>query len=219
MEAKTALLAGSTGLIGSHCLSLLLASPVYAHVYSLSRRSTGTKHSKLQEQIIDFERALSLELPSANIDVYCCLGTTIAKAGSQEKFRKVDFDYVLNLGRFAKEINATSFSVVSSLGADSSSGVFYLQVKGEIEAALHELKLSSLHIFQPSLLLGKREETRFGEEMGSFLSGLISPIFIGGLKKYKPIAGETVAKAMLHYAQTPNPGSKIYQSDRLQDFQ
>src|SRR5438105_411417 len=133
---KSALIAGGTGLVGSHCLRFLLSSPEYASVAALVRRSTGITHPKLHEQIINFDGFVNL---SPCDDVFCALGTTIRKAGSQSAFRRVDFAYPLRLAERSLMAGARQFVLVSSVGANSGSGNFYLRTKGELEEALRGL--------------------------------------------------------------------------------
>src|SRR5690606_24320068 len=120
-------------------------------------------------------------------DVFCCLGTTIKKAGSQNAFRRVDYDYPVALGKLAKSAGAKRFLVISAMGADARSNIFYSRVKGQMEEALKKMEFPALHIFQPSLLLGKRDEFRLGEKAASVLAPAISPLLRGKMKKYKPI--------------------------------
>jgi len=148
-------------------------------------------------------------------DVYCCLGTTIKKAGSKEAFYKVDHTYVVQLAQVTAGKGATQFLVVSSMGADAGAMFFYNKVKGEMERDVQQQGLNTVHIFRPSLLLGEREEVRTGEEVASKVMEPLSKLMIGPLKKYKPIAGETVAKAMLYAATQNQYGVHIHPSDEI----
>ena len=163
---RTALLLGATGLVGGHVLDLLLASPRYSRVRVLGRRRLARTDAKLDSQEIDFDRlARHAELFRVD-DVFCCLGTTIAKAGSQEAFRRVDLSYVVEAASLASEAGAEQFLVVSAVGADPDSRVFYNRVKGEMEAGVKRLPFRAVWILRPSLLLGEREEFRLGEKVG-----------------------------------------------------
>lgn len=153
------------------------------------------------------------------VDVaFCALGTTMAKAGSKEGFRHVDHGLVLAFAKAAKAAGAKRFILVSSVGADADSGNFYLQMKGETENELKVMGFSSLIILQPSLLMGDREEFRFGERVGQGVMTAIGPLMFGQLAKYRGIHGLTVAKAMLRLAKEDLPGVHVLESDRLQAF-
>ncbi len=213
MPAKrSALIAGATGLTGGHLLQLLLADARYAKVHALVRKAALPSHPRLQQHVFDYEHPGAI--PAID-DVYCCLGTTIRKAGSQDAFRTVDFDYVLRLARTAKKAGARRFMVMSSLGADARSSVFYSRVKGEMEMALRNIGFDELHVFRPSLLLGNRHESRLGERAGIAASSVIAPLMIGALRKFRPIEAASVARAMLKSAWTDERGSHIYSSDRI----
>lgn len=209
---RIALLAGATGLTGGHLLECLLADARYSRVHALVRKPALPAHARLQEHTFDFDHPV--KLPHAD-DAFCCLGTTIKKAGSQAAFRKVDFDYVLTLARRARNAGAKRFLVVSSLGADARSPIFYHCVKGEMEAALREIGFVALHIFQPSLLLGDRREARLGERLGIAASAVIAPFMLGPVRKYRPIEANTVAKAMWKTAWAGQTGIHVHPSDEI----
>lgn len=214
---KTALLIGATGMIGKQVLQKLLNAPDYSEIRVLTRRPLQIRSEKLTEIIFDFDQ------PDASMvkadDVFCCLGTTIKKAGSQEAFKKVDFEYPLTVGRLARENGAEKYIIVTAMGADPKSFVFYNRVKGEVQEALVSLNFDALHIVQPSLLLGHREESRFGEKAGEFVMKIIGPLLIGGLKKYRAIESSKVATAMIELARKPGKGIFIHDSGDLQGYQ
>lgn len=212
---RKAVVAGATGLVGRELVRLLLKEPAYTEVILIVRRSTGLTHSKLQEKILHFDELEKTELDLAGADVFCALGTTIKKAGTQEAFRQVDYVYSLTLGRMAKEQGAKQFLIISSMGANALSRMFYSRVKGEVEEALGELGLPALHIFRPSLLLGDREEFRLGERFGGALSSKLLPLFSGPLRKYRPIEATAVARAMCLTAQGDCSGVHVYESDEI----
>jgi len=212
---RTALVAGATGLIGKQLLNDLLSETYYDVVKAVTRRPLGVIHPKLVNVVIDFD---DLRLHANQLradDVFCCLGTTIRQAGSQEQFRKVDHDYPVMLAEVAKAEGASQYLLVSALGAKASSSIFYNRVKGETERAIQNLGFESLHIFRPSLLLGARSEHRAGEEAAkTFYS------FFGWLlpAKYKGIDSGKVARAMVKVASQSRKGSFIYESAALQEF-
>jgi len=215
---KTALIIGSTGLIGSELLNLLLDSNDYLKVITFVKRDTGIKHPKLTQHIIDFDKPETYKDLVVGDDFFCTIGTTIKKAGSKEAFRKVDFEYPRQFASFALQNKVKQFLIISSLGADAKSGNFYLKTKGEIQDFLKDCSFENVAVLQPSLLLGNRTEFRLGEKVGAFFMKTFSFLFLGNLKKYKPIEGKTVAKAFFKIAQTNNKGFKIYESDVLQEI-
>ena len=215
---KTALIIGSTGLIGSELLNLLLDSNDYLKVITFVKRDTGIKHPKLTQHIINFDKPETYKDLVAGDDFFCTIGTTIKKAGSKEAFRKVDFEYPRQFAAFALQNKVKQFLTISSLGADAKSGNFYLKTKGEIQDFLKDCNFESVSVLQPSLLLGNRTEFRLGEKVGAFFMKTLSFLFLGNLKKYKPIEGKTVAKALLKIAQRNNEGFKIYESDAIQEI-
>ena len=214
---KTALIIGSTGLIGSHLLNLLLDSNDYLNVITFVKRDTGIKHKKLTQYIIDFDKPETYKYLVVGDDFFCTIGTTIKIAGSKDAFRKVDFEYPRQFAAFALQNKVKQFLIISSLGADANSGNFYLKTKGEIQDFLKKCNFESVAVLQPSLLLGERNEFRLGEKIGAFIMKTLSFLFLGNLKKYKAIEGKTVAKAMLVMAQKNNSGFKIYESDVIQE--
>jgi uncharacterized protein YbjT (DUF2867 family) len=194
----------------------LVADPAYQTVTALVRRPSLAPRDKLVQRIVDFERlSTSADLPHAT-DAFCCLGTTIKKAGSQDAFYKVDFTYVLELARAASRAGAKQFLLVTALGADPKSRIFYSRVKGEVEEAVRQVRFESVHIFRPSLLLGERAESRPGERAGMLVSRVLGFAFVGPLRVYRPIAGRDVALAMLRVAKEAAPGRHVYPSDQIQ---
>lgn len=212
---KTALLAGATGLVGSALLPLLLASERYAKVIVVSRRPVATQHPKLVQVVTDLGQLEHERLRLIADDVYCCLGTTIRQAGSQEAFYKVDFLYVVQLAALTAANFAAQFLVVSSLGADLDSRFYYSRVKGEMEEAISQMPFRAIHIFRPSLLLGERAAPRLGERFGAAILGLVRPLLRGGWRKYRPVAAHTVAQAMLRAAHGDSGGVRIHSSETL----
>ncbi|MEQ9413970.1 MAG: NAD(P)H-binding protein, partial [Cyclobacteriaceae bacterium] len=161
---KVALLAGGTGLVGSQLLQLLVEDDSYSSIKCLSRNTLPVSHTKIEVIQTNGDNLEELAPSLVADDVFFCLGTTIKKAKSKEAFRKVDFDYPLNLAKISKKCGAKQFLLVSAMGADPSSSVFYNKVKGEVEGAIAEVGFQGYHIFRPSLLLGDRNEERSGED-------------------------------------------------------
>ena len=215
---KTALIIGSTGLIGSQLLNFLLDSNDYLKVITFVKRDSGIKHPKLTQHIIDFDNPETYKELVVGDDFFCTIGTTIKKAGSKKAFKKVDFEYPRQFAAFALQNRVKQFLIISSLNADAKSQNSYLKTKGEIQDFLKDCNFERVAVLQPSLLLGNRTEFRFGEKLGAFFMKTLSFLFLGNLKKYKPIESETVAKALLKIAQTNNKGFKIYESDAIQEI-
>ena len=215
---KTALMIGSSGLIGSQLLELLLESKEYEKVITFVKRDSGIQNRKLKQHIIDFDKPETYQNLVIGDDFFCTIGTTIKKAGSQEAFRKVDFEYPKQFATIASQNKVNQFIIVSSLGANATSSNFYLETKGEIQNFLKDCNLESVSIFQPSLLLGNRTEFRLGEKIGTFFMKLISFLLIGNLEKYKPIESKTVAKALFKIAQQNKKGFHVIESDIIQEI-
>ena len=196
-----AVVAGATGLVGSFLIKQLEGDPAFQEVIALSRRDQENS-GKIKWQKIDFESHTDLQKVTSGADVvFCCLGTTMKKAGSKNAFLQVDYQYVVDLAEAASANKVRQFSVISAMGANFKSKIFYNHVKGKMEIALKQLHLNELIIFHPSLILGPRDEKRTGEKIGIVLGNLISPLLFGSLKKYHPIEAEDIAKAMCREAK------------------
>lgn len=215
---RTALLLGATGLVGGELLSLLLADGEYRQVTVLVRRHLALTHPKLMQQIVDFDNLAKAADAFGADDVFCCLGTTIKKAGSQDAFRKVDYTYPLESAKLAWQKGAKQYLLITALGANARSAIFYNRVKGEVEEAIGRLTLNGFHIFRPSLLLGDRQESRLGEKIASTVMGPLGFLLAGPLKKYRGIPARTVAQAMLRTAKRDLTGHHAYDSDRIQEM-
>jgi uncharacterized protein YbjT (DUF2867 family) len=214
--AKTALIAGATGLVGKNCLEKLLQSPAYDSVIAVTRRPLGLSHPKLQCLIADFNK---LEESAAKLkadDVYCCLGTTIRAAGSQEAFRKVDYTYVVEFARLARRNGAQRFLLVSAVNAKAGSRVFYSRTKGEAERDVAALGYSEVHIFRPSFLLGERPEHRPGESVGIAFFRMVEPFLLAGTRRYRSVQAADVAGAMVNAAQMNRAGVHRYEHDDIE---
>jgi uncharacterized protein YbjT (DUF2867 family) len=214
------LLLGATGLVGSAFARLALASGRYRAVRALVRRASTPEVEGIDEQVVDLEGLLEPASPLAHhfsVDhVFCCLGTTIKVAGTKERFRRVDHDYPLAAARLAMAAGARRFVVVTAVGADTASPVFYNRVKGELEAALRELAFpEGVIVLHPSLLLGDRREHRAGEAIASVLMRATRPLFAGPLERYRAIRDEEVARAMLNAAFEPNSGMRVLEGREL----
>ncbi len=208
-------IAGATGLTGSFVFQHAIKMSGVHHIILPLRKPLEHKHENITQVITDFSDEALLTKMLTDIDaIICCIGTTIKKAGSQEAFRKVDFEIPLKMARCASSLTKT-FVLMSSVGADKTSNNFYLKTKGETEEAVFEHFKGRLIIARPSLLLGNRKELRAGEKAAIYLSPLFNLFMQGALKKYKAIKAETVARAMLQAAIHPNDAPQIMQYNEL----
>ncbi|WP_038032405.1 oxidoreductase [Thermonema rossianum] len=211
MENKQAAVAGATGLTGSYLCQLLGKSDAYAKVWALVRRETDLPQG-VSPLLVDWEH-IEATPPDAPLDeAFCCLGTTMKKAGSKEAFRKVDHDYVLAFARWAYAHGCRRFFAVTAMGADKRSVFFYNRVKGEVEEALAQIGFESLYIFRPSLLLGQRHESRPAEQISARLSAFFRPLIP---LRYRPVEAGRVAWAMYRCAQNPEKGKFIIENDQI----
>jgi uncharacterized protein YbjT (DUF2867 family) len=215
---KSALVLGATGLVGKELVNLLLQQETYEKVHLLVRKPLAIDNPNCKEHVINFDDLDHYSDLFAVNDIYCCLGTTIKTAGSKEAFRKVDYGYPLEAAKLAKEKGAEKYLIISAMGSNPTSLFFYNQVKGQLEGSLRTMGLPSLHIFRPSLLLGEREEFRFGERMAAKMSGVFNALLAGPLKPYRAIEAKKVAAAMVKAASTDVKGVMIYNSDRIQQM-
>ena len=212
---KTALLAGASGLIGSQLLPLLLASERYAKVIVVGRTALALSHPKLTQVVTELGKLQDVRLQLIADDVFCCLGTTMRQAGSKEAFYKVDFLYVVTLAALTAGNFASQLMVISSLGADAESRLYYSRVKGQMEESVRQMPFRAIHIFRPSLLLGQRMQPRLGERLSAALLGVLRPLLRGSLLKYRPVQAATVAAAMLHAAEDDGGGVRVHLSDEI----
>jgi uncharacterized protein YbjT (DUF2867 family) len=213
---RTALVAGASGLVGGHCIELLLHDGSYSRVVALVRRPLGIKHEKLSEVVVDFEQLDGRRDEMRATDVFCCLGTTIKQAGSKEAFNRVDHDYPVSVAKAALENGAKQFLLVTSIGADPKSSVFYSRTKGKVEEDISLLNFEGTQIFRPSMLLGERKEPRTGERIAAGISKLMPFIFAGPLHRYRPIEARTVAAAMIKVAKEGRQGVNVFESEEIQ---
>jgi uncharacterized protein YbjT (DUF2867 family) len=216
-EARTALLAGATGLIGAALLGLLRDSPRYRHTHVLVRRAVPglQADARVTPHVVDFAR-LPDPLPAVD-DVFIALGTTIKVAGSEAAFRRVDFDHVVAVARAARSVGARRLAVVSALGADSTSRVFYNRVKGDMQAAIVQLGYESVVIAQPSLLVGNRAALGQPERAGEvWITRLLNPVMALVPRGVRPIRAGSVADSLLAATLAAAPGVRILSSGDMQ---
>jgi len=214
---RTALVAGASGLTGGYCLDLLLNDDAYGKVIALNRSTLPTTHSKLVQHTVDFDHLQeSADLIQAD-DVFCCLGTTIKKAGSKDAFRKVDLEYPAALARIASANGCGQFLVISAPESSAKSPFFYGRVKAEMEQTVSTYAFAGgTYIFRPSLLMGERDEPRFGEDLGIKAFTAMPFVFSGPLKKLRPIEAKAVAGAMIIAAKSTPGGQQVFPSHTIQ---
>ena len=209
----TSIIVGSTGLVGGNVIKVL--SNKKQRAVALTRRSIPNLPPNITEMIIDFDAfEKNGSLPSCN-NVFICLGTTIKTAGSKENFRKVDIDYCLSIARKAKESGAETLSLISSIGANSSSKNFYLRTKGELEESIQNLGFSTVNIFRPSFLVGERSEKRLAEKIAINLAKIMDLFLIGTASKYRSVKAESLAKTMVLKADNKSGVNYFYFDDFL----
>lgn len=209
-------IAGATGLVGHELLLLLAHLDEVSSIKAISRSPMGRIPPHVENIILDFDSLESRQDLLKSSVFICCLGTTIKKAGSQEAFRKVDHDYVVNFAKIAESCGAQKFLVISAMGADATSGIFYNRTKGEMENELRKLKIPQIEVFQPSLILGERKESRTGEDIAQKISPVLNKILVGPLKKYRAIKANDIARAMAIATLNFHPGFHVYKSDHIQ---
>jgi uncharacterized protein YbjT (DUF2867 family) len=217
MSAKTVTIIGVTGLVGGYLYELLKEDKSFETIRLIVRRPMPKDDGRAEIRLVDFNDAESLQLAIDGSDiVFCTVGTTNKKVkGDKEAYRKVDYDIPAKAARFCKMTGCEAFVLVSAVGANSKSNNFYLKLKGEVEEAVKEVGLHSVHIMRPSMLLGERKENRSGEKFGITVMKTLSPFFGGGLRRYRPIPAEDVARAMINAAKENRPGFFVYEYDEI----
>ena len=208
------LLVGATGLVGRECLRLLLSDHAVARIEVVARRalSPDVRSPKLSTHIIDFDHLNEYDELFTVDAIICALGTTIRQAGSRTRFRTIDLEYPLDFARLGRRRGCSHFLVVSSLGANPKSRIFYNRVKGELEDGLRELDYPCLTIVRPSLLLGPRAEQRLGEEVAKRVSKWLGPLVP---RPFKPVEAHAVAIALVRAAKNPCSGIRVIESSEL----
>ncbi len=210
---SSAILLGATGLVGAQILSLLLADAEIERVISLGRRKTGTTHAKLEEHAVDLGDPASFSPLVRGEFLFSALGTTLKKAGSKDAQRLVDVTYPLNVAKVAAAQGVKGYGLVSAVGADAGSLMFYNRIKGELERDVQTLGFERVRIARPSILTGERSESRPMEALGISAMGALR--FIPGLRQYRPISGRVVARALIAAVQDATAGVQFLEPERL----
>jgi uncharacterized protein YbjT (DUF2867 family) len=211
---KTAIILGATGLTGGILLKQLLEDQRYGTVKSFSRSSTGIGHSKLREYLGDLLNLSQFKEEFRGDEVYCCIGTTKSKTPDKKMYRKIDFGIPVGAAKLCSENRINCILVISALGANPGSSVFYNRVKGEMEEAVLEKGPPKIFILQPSIIGGKRSESRVGEWIAKKLFSVFGFLLIGPLKKYRSISPEDISRAMVWLANNNYTQTRI-ESDEI----
>lgn len=215
MNKKTAIILGATGLTGRLLLNKLIADDRYTSIKLFSRKASGNSSPKIKEFVGDL---LQLELFKDDFtadEVFCCIGTTSAKTKDRDIYKAIDFGIPFKASKLAKENKIPTFLVISAMGSNAKSKIFYNRTKGEMEQAVLDQKISNTYILRPSLILGERDKMRLGESLGAVLMKSISIFLNGRAKKYRAIEADCIADAMIKLAISL-PKMQIVDSDLLQ---
>ena len=215
---KTAIVLGASGLIGSNLLPLLLENSNFESIKIFVRKTLPVQHPKLLQILTNFEDLEAVKNEIKADVIFCCLGSTKSKTPDLKQYRKIDHDYPIYFAEEGLKNGLTEYHLVSALGANSKSSNFYTKMKGETENAIKVLDISSLYIYQPSFLKGNRTEKRLGEKIALFVMKLTDPLLMGSLKKYKTIAAEVVAKAMINESIKNKKGIFVLESDKIKEL-
>ncbi|HSI68796.1 MAG TPA: hypothetical protein VK941_01075 [Gillisia sp.] len=213
---KTAIILGATGLTGGILLQKLIEDPRYSRIKLFSRSSVAVKDPKIEEHLVDlFKLEEQKHLFTAD-EVFCCIGTTKSKTSDEETYRKIDYGIPVTAAKIAAENTVPVFAVISALGADAESRIFYNRTKGEMERDILKQGIEKTYIFRPSLIGGDRVETRTGENIAKKIMKVINPLMIGPLEKYRSIDPEVIAAALINvandgYSSTIIPSDEIKQ--------
>ena len=211
-----AVIAGASGLVGSLLLKQLLNHPEYYEVLVLVRKNLELQHNKLNQLVVDYNRLSDYESEINGHVIFCCLGTTKSKTPDPKDYRKIDHDYPVQLAKIAAKNSIQQLHLVSALGANIKSSYFYIKLKGETEQDIKQVKIPAIYIYQPALITGNRKEKRgAAEHFATGLFKLINPLLIGSLKKYRSIAAETIALAMVNQSLKSGAGIFTYPSDQI----
>ena len=218
MPDRTALLLGATGLVGGHVLRQLASDGRWGRVVTLGRRPMPSAGPDHEHHVVDFGRLADRADLFACDDVFCCLGTTIKKAGSEAAFRRVDLEIPAEAARLAADAGARQFLIVTAWGADPGSRLLYTRTKGEVERAVADVGVGAVQVLRPSLLAGDRDEVRLGERVGLAVGKVVGPLLRGPLSALRPIEAETVARAMVEIAAARPAGVRVYGPDALRSY-
>lgn len=217
MERK-AIIIGASGSIGTSLLQQLLADVNYSEVLVLARRKLSLDHPKLKQIVLNFDHLADHAAQIKGDVVFCCMGTTKGQTPDEQQYRKIDYQYPLDVAWMAYTNGAQSYHFVSSMGANIDSSIFYSRTKGEAEQDLKTVPFKNIHIYRPSLLDGERTKKRLAETIMNAIMHFINPLLIGKMKKYRSIKVDNVARAMLRQSLDDKRGIFIHESDQIQEL-
>lgn len=213
-----AIIIGASGLIGSELVKQVSTSDEFNEIVFLTRRQLDIYNHKIRQIVVNFDHLADVEKEIAGDVIFSCLGSTRSKTPDAKEYRKIEYDYTIQIAEIGLKNKVRQFHYISSLGADASSSNSYLKLKGEVEERLKQLPFEALHIYQPSYLTGDREEKRIDDKIMQPLMRIIDPILFGNLRKYRSIPAGTVAKAMLNQSLKNQKGTFIYPSNIIKQL-
>jgi uncharacterized protein YbjT (DUF2867 family) len=221
MINKTAIILGASGLVGAALLKVLLHHDAFSTIITIGRKTLDITHSKLVQRIVDFDNETSYKNAFEKVDIiFACVGTTQKKvSGNKEAYKKIDYDINVRAAQYGSRLGVAQFHIVSAIGANSKSSNFYIQLKGSIEDAIRQCNYNSIHIYQPALLIGKRNEQRKGEAIAQKMLPWFNWMFISALKKYHTITATEVARAMCNASLQQVSGVFTYDYKAMQQRQ
>ena len=215
---KTAIILGATGLTGSMLLELLIKDNRYKNIISFSRKELKNMPTKVTQHLGNLLELENFKKDFIADEVFCCIGTTAKKTPDKKLYKAIDYGIAVNAAKLSKANNINTFLVVSALGANANSSIFYNKTKGEMQRDVLAQNIPNTYILQPSIIGGNRKETRIGEKIGLGVFKLFQPLLIGKLKKYRMIEAETIAQSMLNLANSKAIKEKIIRSDYIKEI-
>ena len=213
-KKKTAIILGATGLTGNIILKKLLIDKQYDNIKIFTRKPLRLENKKVTEILCNLLKLESYKENFFGDVVYCCIGTTTKKTPSKELYKKIDYGIPVIAAKLCKDNGIKTFTVMSSMGANANSHIFYNRTKGEMEQAVFEQNIENTYVLRPSMIGGNRNEFRIAEKIGSVLMKVLNPLFIGSLRKYRIINAELIANAMIELANN-GADKQIIESDHI----
>ncbi len=214
---KTAIVLGATGLTGGHLVEELLKNDNYSKVKLFSRKSINKNHPKIEEHLIDLFKLKEYTEDFKAHDVFCCIGTTKAKTPNKDIYKNIDYGIPVNAAKLSAKNGIECFTVISAIGADANSNIFYNRTKGEMEQDVLEKNIPNIYIIRPALIVGNRKEKRLFEKLATQAFKMFNLILIGNLKKYRSVKSENIAKAMMQVANFWY-SANIIKSDKINEL-
>ena len=214
-QGRTAIILGATGLTGRLLLNKLIADASFSSIKLFSRKASGNTSPKVEEFIGDMLQLEHFKTEFTADEVFCCIGTTSAKTKDRTVYKAIDYGIPQKAAKLARENNIPTFIVISAMGANARSKIFYNRTKGDMEQAVLSQKIPNTYILRPSLILGVRDERRLGESLGAVALKISNVLLTGRLKKYRAIEADCIANAMINLAKSKH-NTQIVNSDVIQ---